>query len=269
MAKSRAERASMPVCKNSTALRSNRFAEYLILIVVSVFALSSCRTSQQESRRNSARAGNAGTSAVSRQVDSLLMIQEKLTEVIDSMTNLVESDHSRIRTLEQQVQELQQSRSYGSRPPMPPPSDPPSYNSAPSYVPPRAQSLTAPATPQERYSSALRMYNENHFSEALEEFRALEREDASSSYAPNYKYWEGESEYALKRYNQAMKAFGEVISQYPNSSKAAPAQFKIGECYERLGIPQAARDAYERVIADYPTSEFRARAQTRLKALRY
>src|SRR5438552_7649582 len=104
-------------------IRSYRTLAFAAILVT--FALASCRTSQQESR--SAANTRAQSQASSQQapggggrMDSLLMIERKLVEVIDSMSSLVESDHLRIQNLEQ---ELLQLRSQMSAPAiaMPPP----------------------------------------------------------------------------------------------------------------------------------------------------
>src|ERR1019366_5156018 len=89
-----------------TLLRRNPL--FALFLFVCLLALGSCRTSQRESRGQNASRNSGGNSpAVARQMDSLLMIEAKLTEVIDSMASLVDADHSRIRALEQEVQALQ------------------------------------------------------------------------------------------------------------------------------------------------------------------
>ena len=236
----------------------------LLLIVSSSMLFVSCRPSRQESRRPSTQANaNSGSqSSLKRQVDSLLIVEDKLLEVIDSMTSLVNADHSRIRELERQVREIQTSNATTGTP-LPPRDDPyTSHRADQSYA------STAPPTFQDRYNAALHLFNEHDFESALTQFQSLERDDPDGAYASNYKYWEGECYYGEKRYNMALQSFGMTVSMYPNSTKAAAAQFKTGECYEKLQIPSSARQAYERVIADYPSSEYKARAQSNLNALR-
>jgi tol-pal system protein YbgF len=264
---------------------------FTVLLAISAAAslgsLSSCRTSQQEARRNAnvhTRLAQ-GQAVLGQQVDSLLLIESKLIEVIDSMTDLVDVDHARIQALEHEVEMMKSRRTAGgpfdgtrsamtARAPIP----------APQYVPPTAPDATSPSseptsssapaghevTPsalQDRYAAALRLFNNNSFSAALTAFRSLEADDPNGAYASNYKYWEGECYYAEKQYNQALQAFGTVLSEYPHTVKAPAAQFKIGESYERLNLIPSARSAYQRLLDDYPTSEFRARARARLSAL--
>src|SRR4051812_33467469 len=76
-----------------------------LFFVVAIF-LCSCRTAQQ-ARRNQGVQRPAATNTLSAAGgDSLLMVERKLLDVIDSLSNLVESDHSRIRSLEQEVAAL-------------------------------------------------------------------------------------------------------------------------------------------------------------------
>jgi tol-pal system protein YbgF len=120
---------------------------------------------------------------------------------------------------------------------------------------------------QERYASALRLYNENNFLAALSALQQLEVDDPNGPLKSNYHYWAGESLYALKRYSEAIQEFTTVSTNYPASLKADDALFKLGESYERMGVKSSARDAYERLNQSFPWSEYRIRANARLKAL--
>jgi TolA-binding protein len=328
-------------------MRSDKIALLLVLVIgMGSFGSLGCRTAQQQSRRGqtaSAANGNGrgGTlSPASR--DSLLLIEEKLTEVIDSLASLVATDHQRLRSLEQEVQMLRSRMgippsdppaSYIPPPPAytppppaytpPPPaytppqnyapqqnyappqqnytpqqqnytppqnttppqsnnSSPQYYNSLQNYTPPQNNNSSAPnaappasvmapptndAALQDRYSTAMRLYNENEFNSALKAFHDLEQDDPHGPFTSNYIYWQGESDYALKRYGDALQEFGTVVEQYPTSGKAPAARFKLGETYEKMGLKTSARDAYERLLADYPSSEFTDRARARIKKL--
>jgi tol-pal system protein YbgF len=263
-----------------TAMASASPVVFLWIVLFSMLFVS-CRSSKQVSKGNSTRTNSTvgpAQTALKHEVDSLLIVEEKLLEVIDSMTGLVNADHSRIHDLERQVHEMQ-FHAVGT--PLPPAalpydsragSDPPPAPSAPNPVTAPSStapsSATSPSSAHERYGAALRMFNDNNFESALTEFQSLERDDPNGTYISNYKYWEGECYYGEKRYNMALQTFGTMLSQYPNSAKAPAAQFKIGECYEKLNIPSSAREAYKRVIADYPSSEYKARAQSNLNALK-
>src|ERR1019366_4197049 len=95
---------------------------------------------------------------------------------------------------------------------------PPSYTALRNYAPPQnsappispapqnpiiaPSSNTAPSL-QDRYATAMHLYNENAFEPAMSAFHDLQRDDPNGTYASNYIYWQGESYYALNRYNEA------------------------------------------------------------------
>jgi tol-pal system protein YbgF len=117
-------------------IRSRRTLTVTGLLLLSLSVVS-CRTSQQRGGASRAQQGAAGNSANSR-IDSLLLVEQKLVEVIDSMANLVEADHDRIQRLES---ELSQLRMQMQRPPIIP-------QSAPAPQPPPPLMPQANPTPQ-------------------------------------------------------------------------------------------------------------------------
>jgi tol-pal system protein YbgF len=206
-------------------------------------------------------------------VDSLLMVEDRLINVIDSLTGLVDQDRARIHALEQEVT-LLRARVEGRVPALPPPAPiqrpmpPAGGESARPTLPTSENSPLGPPPFETRYTDALHSFNQGQYATALRQFQSLATEDPSSAYAPNYLYWQGESLFALHRYNEALQKFSGVVDRYPNSLKADDARFKIAESYEAMNLPSSARQAYERLIADNPTSEYTARARARLKKLR-
>jgi tol-pal system protein YbgF len=236
----------------------------LFAVIVLSVALSSCRPSQQTRRGDASRSGQ--TASAGKMMDSLLMVQNRLVTVIDTMSDVIVSQHDRIRTLEAEVARLRSliesrgltgSSSMGGgyyTQPTPTVSAPP--NSAP--MPPATES----------YSAALRLFNDGRYEEALAAFDALAYNEPNSPYAPNFLYWRGESLYALGSYNEAVTSFQGVLDRYPNSSKADDAQFKIGSSQEKLKNTFQARAAYEQLVQGYPESEYVGRARARLSRLR-
>ncbi len=199
-------------------------------------------------------------------MDSLLLVQQKLVTVIDTMSDIMISQQTRIRNLEAEVARLRslmetQSLSGGTgmgggyyTQPTPTVSAPP-------------QSAPMPAA-TESYSSALRLFNDGRYEEALAAFDALAHNEPTSPYAPNFMYWRGESLYALGSYDDAITSFEGVLSRYPSSSKADDAQFKIGASLEKLRKGANARSAYEQLLANFPDSEYASRARSRIARLR-
>ena len=260
----------------------------LACVAIGVFGLASCRPSQQTRRTDARSAAQRNNAQNSHATDSLLIVQEHLVDLIDTMSAALDHDRTRIKNLEIEVARLRSmleqanmqsaTRLPSMTPPLPPPT-------SPSTVPQSAKSYTAPPTggippttqlpvsgtggsgTSERYARALQLFNETRYEEAMSAFDDLSRADAASPYAPNYLYWRGESQYALSRYSDAIQSFQSVVDGYASSSKADDAQFKIGESYEKLGNKTAAKGAYERLISQYPDSEYRSRAEGRLRRL--
>ena len=270
---------------------------FSIGVLLTAFALlPSCRTSQQ-TRRNTAANQRNGQSGVRQ--DSLLMVQDKLLTIIDTMANIVAQDRAKIRSLELEVAKLksliERQNMGGAIPPPAPPVNAPmqNYNASPpqeknNYTAPQNDNSSSfhpgispqsapmqPLEPQktsyppnEKYSAALKLFNDGRYMDALTSFDELSRVDAASQYAPNYLYWKGESLYALGQYDEAIRTFHDVLTKYPESSKADDSEFKIGASYEKLGDRRNARSAYERLTLSYPQSEYKARAEARLNKLK-
>jgi len=257
------------------------------LAAISVLLLASCRPSQQ-TRRSDIRANKNATSTSGKSVDSLLLVQNHLIDLIDTMSSALEHDRSRIKSLEIEVAHLrsmvEQQRMQPARsmlPSMnPPPTQvpqPPPVQTERSYIAPPPsggipQGSQLPSSGSngpfiERYSRALQLFNEARYEEAMNQFDDLSKADPSSSYTPNYLYWRGESQYALSHYSDAVNSFRSVMDGYPSSNKADDAAFKIGESYEKMGDKTSAKNAYQHLLASYPDSEYRNRVEARLKKL--
>jgi tol-pal system protein YbgF len=223
--------------------------------------------------------------------DSLLLVQNKLVTVIDTMAGVITQDRKRIAELEREVARLRsmmESRAYSSprastqaQPPVPQQSQAaplvtPQVQQqrdltgapVPSQPEPQQQAAPEPAPQNTDYTNALRLFNDGKYIDALAAFDELSRRDASSPLAPNYVYWKGESLYAMGEYKEAIRSFHSLLEQYGHSSKADDAEFKIGAAYEKLGDVTNARTAYQRLILSFPESEYRNRAEIRLQKLK-
>ncbi len=259
-------------------MRSGQKHTAIFLFAILAF-VSGCRPSQQTRRNTAANSRtNAASQTSGKSMDSLYMVQNKLLTIIDTMSNVLVQDRSRIRDLEIEVAKLKslldQQRMMGAGiPPQTPQQFQPSQSyTAPSPTPPAEQSQpqqqTANYPPNEKYSAALKSFNDGKYMDALTSFDALSRSDQSSPYASNFLYWKGESLYALGQYDEAIRTFHDVLNKYPTSLKADDAEFKIGAAYEKLGDKTNARSAYNRLILSFPESEYRGRAEARLNKLK-
>jgi tol-pal system protein YbgF len=252
----------------------------LSILAAAVLAASSvfigCRPSQQTRRGNTASAKS--TASQTKTMDSLLMVQDKLITVVDTMASIIAQDRHRILELEREVAKLKsllEERAMNGGTPTPPAVTPPnSYNDrtvtglpVPSPPPTEQPQATSPPPQNDEYTAALKQFNAGNYTDALTSFDDLSRKDPNSALAPNYVYWKGESLYALGEYNEAIRSFHDVLDKYPQSSKADDAEFKIGASYEKLGNSLNAKTAYQRLMLSFPESEYRNRAEARLKKL--
>ncbi|HET6512645.1 MAG TPA: tetratricopeptide repeat protein [Candidatus Kapabacteria bacterium] len=222
------------------------------------------------------------------------MVQERLLQLVDTMADLIEKDHKRIRQLELEIARLRSVLDrYGIQVPREPVGESqPTYQPRPNVTGPSGSPAvpgeqlprtdpTAPSvdirgtvlpmpSPQamSQYQTALQAFNEGRYSQSIDMLTELRRSDPNSVYAPNYEYWRGESFYALGQYERAIQSFTTVQTQFPGSAKSDDAEFKIAESYDKLGDRSRARLAYERLLAVHPDSEYRPRAETKLRRLR-
>jgi len=112
----------------------------------------------------------------------------------------------------------------------------------------------------QNYQSALDLFHERRYQEAITEFEQLLAVDSSHPYADNAQYWIGECYYAMGKYNEAIMAF-EKVQSFPKSNKNDYALFKLGQCYMKLGNIESARREFQQLIDTYPESELAPRAR--------
>jgi len=231
----------------------------------------SCRTSQQRggSSRNSAAAAANGSNASAR-IDSLLMVEQKLVEVIDSMTNLVEADHARIQQLENALAQLrmQMQRPPAGRPAMPPstpapqppppvlqqgtvtPQPPPATlqqgNPTPQpapVIPPPVASTPPPANPQPPTVSTPSVMGPTPFADRYE--AALDR-------------------FHHNDFASALAEFQRLAVEDPNGPLASNYLYWQGESYYALRRYNEALQAFGAVLNQYPHSTKAAAAQFKI-----
>ncbi|MBN2010323.1 tetratricopeptide repeat protein [candidate division KSB1 bacterium] len=116
------------------------------------------------------------------------------------------------------------------------------------------------------YQSALSLYQNREYKEAIAMFEDLLSRGESNSYADNCQYWIGESYYGMSNFNQAIVEFTKVFS-FSSSNKNDDAQLKLGLCYWKLGDKAKAREELERLISNYPKSEYIEKAESFLARL--
>ena len=112
----------------------------------------------------------------------------------------------------------------------------------------------------DNYQTALGLFHERRYQEAVTDFEQLLAVNSSHSYADNAQYWIGECYYAMGKYNEAIMAF-EKVQSFPKSNKNDYALFKLGQCYSKLGDSESAKREFQQLIDTYPESELAPRAR--------
>ena len=86
-------------------------------------------------------------------------------------------------------------------------------------------------------------------------------------YAPNARYWLGESYYATQNYTLAQQQFRALLDRYPTHDKASGALLKIGLSQYGLRQLDVAQETLRQVIQQYPGTDAARTADDRLRAI--
>jgi len=121
--------------------------------------------------------------------------------------------------------------------------------------------------PSQLYENAFLDVRNGNYELAIAQFRDVLQYFGQSGYAPNARYWIGESWYSLKQYDSAIVEFESLVTSYPQSDRISTALYKLGRCYEEKGLPNRARRYYDQVIKEYPASLEAKPAQSRLSQI--
>ena len=121
--------------------------------------------------------------------------------------------------------------------------------------------------PSQLYENAFLDVRNGNYELAIAQFRDVLQYFGQSEYAPNARYWIGESWYSLKQYDSATVEFESLVTNFPQSDRISTALYKLGRCYEEKGQPNRARKYYEQVIKESPSSLEAKPAQSRLSQI--
>src|SRR5690606_38043506 len=91
--------------------------------------------------------------------------------------------------------------------------------------------------------------------------------DLDGAYAPNARYWLGESYYVTQNYDLALEQFQLLYQRYPDHDKAPGALLKIGLSQYGLKQMDQARATLTEVTEKYPGSDAARTAEDRLHAI--
>ena len=119
---------------------------------------------------------------------------------------------------------------------------------------------------QSRYDTALNMYKQRQYQQAIGLFQDLLTVSPQNTLTDNCQYWIGECYYGLSEYEKAAMEFNKVF-MYSESNKLDDAQLKLGLCYVNMGDNVQARTEFQKLVNEYPDSEYVPRAQSYLSRL--
>lgn len=106
------------------------------------------------------------------------------------------------------------------------------------------------------FSYALKLYNENFYDVAAQQFDSFIDRYPSSERIPEARFYHGSSLYESKDYSNARIAFQTLAVTFPDHQRAPEAWRKVGESYRELGKKEEAAKALETVKILYPSSSF-------------
>ncbi|GHA80805.1 tol-pal system protein YbgF [Cognatilysobacter bugurensis] len=136
---------------------------------------------------------------------------------------------------------------------------------------PRAAVGTAATAPvageQASYDAAFAHLKAGDYVAAARAFDAFLRDFPSGTYAPNARYWLGESYYVTQNYRLALPQFQTLVQQHPTHDKAPGALLKVGLTQQGLKEFDAAERTLREVPKRYPNTDAARTAADRLRAL--
>jgi TolA-binding protein len=110
------------------------------------------------------------------------------------------------------------------------------------------------SNPGAYYQYAQTLYKSGNTTEAINEFRNLQRKFPRSEYADKSLYIVGWIYFQQNNYDEAIMNYRNVLQQYPSSSLGPTIYYSIGDAYFNLAEYDSAIASYQKVMTDYPTS---------------
>jgi tol-pal system protein YbgF len=126
----------------------------------------------------------------------------------------------------------------------------------------------AAAGDREAYERILNRFKEGDLDSARQGFAEFLVQHPHSDFAPNARFWLGESYYGKKDYPKAIDAYDQVQLNYPTSDKVPAALLKKGYAYLALKDRKRAASTLKQVIDLYPRSPEANKAVDKLNQLK-
>jgi len=117
------------------------------------------------------------------------------------------------------------------------------------------------------YEAAFDALRSGQYEESARRFQQFLTQFPTGSYAPNARYWLGESYYVTQEYARAMEQFQLLVRQYPTHDKTPGSLLKIGLSQYGLNDLDAAEATLARVGQQYPGTDAARTAEDRLHAI--
>ena len=107
---------------------------------------------------------------------------------------------------------------------------------------------------KELFKSALILFEESRFAEALEIFSQIIITFPNGAFTADAYFWSGELFLAQEMYEDAKLSFKNVVDNFYQHSRAPDSLFKLGEIYRIEGDIERSLGFYNRVNKDFPDS---------------
>ena len=126
------------------------------------------------------------------------------------------------------------------------------YSEKPSSVDEDAKSLDTEE--KELFKSALILFEESRFAEALEIFSQIIITFPDGSFTADAYFWSGELFLAQEMFEDAKLSFKNVVDNFYQHSRTPDSLFKLGEIYRIEGDVERSLEFYDKVKEDFPDS---------------
>ena len=107
---------------------------------------------------------------------------------------------------------------------------------------------------KELYKSALILFEESRFAEALEIFSQIIITFPDGSFTADAYFWSGELFLAQEMFEDAKLSFKNVVDNFYQHSRTPDSLFKLGEIYRIEGDVERSLEFYDKVKEDFPDS---------------
>lgn len=142
---------------------------------------------------------------------------------------------------------------------------------APSEAPPRVHGdaglLANSADERSAYDAAFNALKSGDYTGSAELFQDFLQVHPEGVYAPNARYWLGESYYVTQNYELARDQFQVLLDRYPTHDKAPGALLKVGLSQYGLRDLEGAEATLAQVASQYPGTDAARTAEDRLHAI--